>query len=70
MILRLEEGLQPEEQPKPWVYIVPWELEKHLNGVQAERKYRMDNPNAPAATDFEDGSYDRNALVPDSWVGS
>lgn len=67
MVLSLQENLTADEQPEPWVYIVPWELERHLLKVQANRKHRAENPNAEPPTDYDDGSYEANDLVPDSW---
>lgn len=66
MVLSLQENLSPDEQPEPWVYIVPWELERHLLRVKAQRKHRLDNPGQDE-TDFDDGTYEVNDLVPDTW---
>lgn len=66
MLLHLEENLSEDERPADWVYILPWELDKHLVSVKTKRDQKGEKDN-PAEADYDTAEFSRNELVPNTW---
>ena len=59
-------ALGHDERPEPWVYILPWELDKHMAKVAEDRKNKTDKPDDN--DDYDDtNKWGRSDLIPDSW---
>lgn len=68
MVLHLEENLAADERPDDWVYILPWELDRHLAEVRSKREDKSKGGGSSAADEDWDGAqFSRNELVPNSW---
>lgn len=64
-ILELQSNLDSSEMPPEWKWPLPWEMERHMNKVLADRKKKYGTDNDDDDDDDEEGI--QSSLIPDSW---